>query len=452
MRTEDESMRTLEAVLKLASQGMDAAEVSLSGGKIGLTRFADDEVHQAAELSRESIGIRVQSEGRLARIEIGDFSLEAVQSAVRQVKQMVQYMPHPDTPTELPGPQKYLPTEAFDPETEKVGALDRMAVVGRVLKSAAQKGVKASGYLVTASGTLDDGADGDAPFAIANSKGLVAYHPCTRATLSITMQGPDGSGWAEGSGFSASMVDADTIANVATQKALGQKRLRSIGPGRYTVVLEPAAVASLFEFLAAGCGAEDVERGSSFMSGRAGEKVADESVTIHDDHGHELHRGVPFDVEGVARRRVTLIENGVIRDPVIGLASAARLKVDATGHQVRSALFGEVERPQHLVMAGGEGSLGRIIESTTNGVLVSRLWYVRLLDPRTLTLTGMTRDGTFLIEQGRVTTAVRNLRFNVSLLDMLSNVEALGRPTLSCGMVVPPLKVRGFAFTSGEGA
>ena len=380
----------------------------------------------------------------MARIEIGDFSLEAVQSAVRQVKQMVQYMPHPDVPSELPGPQKYLATEAFDPETARVGALDRMAVVGRILKAASKKGVKASGYVATISGTLDDGADGDAPFAIANSKGLVAYHPCTKASVSVTMLGPDGSGWAEGSGFSASMVDADAIANTATQKALGQRRLRSIAPGRYTVVLEPAAVASLFEFLAAGCGAEDVERGSSFMSGRLGEKVAHEAVTVHDDHGHELHRGLPFDADGVARRRVTLIENGVVRDPVVGLASAARLKTEPTGHQVRSALFGEVERPSHLVMAGGEESLGRIIEGTTNGILVSRLWYVRLLDPRNLTLTGMTRDGTFLIEQGRVTTGIRDLRFNVSLLDLLKEVEALGRPTLSCGMVVPPMKVRGF--------
>lgn len=450
MRTEDESMRTLEAVLKIASQGVDGAEVTLSGGLLGLTRFADNEVHQACELTRECIGIRVVHEGRVARIETADFSLEAVQAAVRQVRQMVQYMPKPELPYELPGPQKYLFTEAYDEATAKIGAMDRMAVVGRVFAKARQKGVSASGYVTTVNGSVDEGVDGDAPYAIANSKGLVAYHPSTRASVCVTMQGPGGSGWAEATASSAASVDADMVASIAAQKALAQKRVRSVGPGRYTVVLEPAAVASLLEFLAAGATQEDVERGSSFMSGRIGEKIAHESITIDDDHGHELHRGVPFDVEGVARRRVRLIEGGVVRGPVVGLMSARRANLEPTGHQTRSALSGEVERPQHIVMAGGDHSLSRIIESTTNGVLVSRLWYVRLLDPRTLTLTGVTRDGTFLIEQGRVTVGLENLRFNVSLIDLLSKVQMLGRPIASSGMVVPPLKVSDFAFTSGE--
>lgn len=452
MRTEDESMRTLEAVLKIASQGVEEAEVSLSGGQLGLTRFANNEVHQAAELTRESIGIRVVHEGRVARIEIADFSLESVQAAARQVRQMVQYMPKPETPYELPGPQKYLLTEGFDELTAGIGALDRMAVVGRVLAKARDKGVSASGYVLTANGTVDDGVSGDAPYAIANSKGLVAFHPSTRASVCVTMQAEGGSGWAEATGCSAAQVDADLVASIAAQKALGQKRMRAIGPGRYTVILEPAAVASMLEFLAAGATSEDVERGSSFMSGRLGEKLFHESITIDDDHGHEQHRGIPFDVEGVARRRVRLVEGGVVRSPVVGWSNARRAKLEPTGHQTRSALFGEVERPEHIVMAGGEDSLGRLIEGTENGVLVSRLWYVRLLDPRTLTLTGVTRDGTFLVEGGRVTTGLQNLRFNVSLLEVLSKVQALGRPVASAGMVVPSIKVSEFAFTSGEAA
>jgi predicted Zn-dependent protease len=449
MMSKEEAQRVLTAAVEAAKQGVDGAEASLIGGSLGVTRFADNEVHQSTQRDRELLSVRVVSGGRAARSETSDLTLQGLRNVARQARVMAELLPEPKHPIDLPGPQSYAAVESFDPDTERASPLDRMALAGRAIIRAHKDKLDASGYVATRYGPTDLGYDGDGPYAIANSRGLFCYHAGTRATMSVTMHKKEGlSGWSESESFALAALDASRLSERAAGKALVGGEPRNLKPGRYTVVLEPAAVAALLQFLAQSVGAEDVATGRSFLSGRLGSRVAKEEITILDDHTHPLHRGVPFDVEGIVRRKVTIIEEGVAQGPVRSLDSALRYGGDPTGHKATSALFGDVEVASHLVMQGGRQRLDELVSGTPAGILVTRFWYVRMVEPRSLLLTGVTRDGTFLIEGGEIVAPVANMRFNVSLLDLLNHVQAMGEPVWAGGVVVPPLRASEFFFSS----
>ncbi len=445
MMSREEAERVLATAVDTAKQGVDAAEASLVGGTLGVTRFADNEVHQAMQLAREVLSVRVVVGGRVARTETSDITVTGLKIAARQARMMAELMPKPDVPAELPARQSYRAIDDFDADTERAAPLDRMAHVGRAIVQAHKDGLTASGFVATSFGGVSMGFDSDAPYAIANSHGLFAYHAGTRATMSVTMRRGDGAtGWADGQAFALGALDTARILERAVSKAKAPGEPRVLTPGPYDVILEPAAVSKLLEYVGHLAGATDVFAGRSFMSGRIGEKITGSKVTITDDIGALLHRGTPFDPEGVARRRVSIIEGGVAKAPVYGFASARRFGAEPTGHQRSSPVFGDGEAAEHLVMSGEEGSLESLIASTRRAVLITRLWYVRLVDARTLTITAVTRDGTFLVEDGRVGPRVRDVRVNVSVLDLLERIEAMSEPEWADGAVVPALRVSGF--------
>jgi PmbA protein len=217
------------------------------------------------------------------------------------------------------------------------------------------------------------------------------------------------------------------------------------------VILEPAAVLDLVGQMFGDFSATAIRDGRSFLNDRIGEKLFGENITIHDDAWHPLQAGAPFDGEGVPRKRLALVDRGVVREIAYCRQAAALAGAAPTGHGF--PLPNEYgEAPANIVISGGDTSVERMVASTERGILVTRLWYIREVDPYEKIFTGMTRDGTFLVEGGRIAAGVRNFRFNQGLMEMLSNVEALAAPVRASGeetfdMVAPAMKVREFNFT-----
>jgi predicted Zn-dependent protease len=273
----------------------------------------------------------------------------------------------------------------------------------------------------------------------------------TMAHFSITAMASDSSGWAKGSACSHHDLDPAAMARSAADKAQASRDPLELAPGAYTVILEPAAVLDLVGQMFGDFSATAISDGRSFLRDRIGEKLFGENISIDDDAYHPLQAGAPFDGEGVPRRKLALVDRGVVRDVAYCRQAAHTAGVQPTGHGF--PLPNEYgEAPMNIVIAGGATPLEDMIASTARGILVTRLWYIREVDPYEKIMTGMTRDGTFLIDNGRIARGVRNFRFNQALPELLSNVEALSPSVRASGeeafdMVVPAMKIRGFHFT-----
>ncbi len=222
---------------------------------------------------------------------------------------------------------------------------------------------------------------------------------------------------------------------------------KAIEPGRYTVILEPAAVGDLCYFLAEGFNAQQVDEGRSFLSGKVGETVFGQNIDIDDDPYHPLIQGRPFDGEGVPTKKVSLVEKGVVKGLVYDRKTAAKLGKEPTGHGLPVPNV-EGAHPSSISMKGGTSSIEEMIKSTKKGILVTRLWYNRLVDPMKLIITGMTRDGTFWVEDGKISHGIKNLRYNQSLIELLNHVDAATPQERMWGYAVPGILAREFNFTS----
>jgi len=265
------------------------------------------------------------------------------------------------------------------------------------------------------------------------------------------MQQGSAASWAKGNSGDVRLIDPMTLAKTASHKALQAQNPVELEPGKYTVILEPAAVLDLVGFLFYDFSATAVDDKRSCLSERLGKALVGKNITIRDDVFHPEQLGAVYDGEGFPRQSVTLVDQGVIQNLVYSRRSAEKARTKPTGHGF--ALPNEYgEAPANIVIAGGDSSVEKMIASTERGILVTRLWYIREVDPYEKIFTGMTRDGTFLVEGGQVTAGVRNFRFNQGLMEMLSNVEALGPVVRASGeetfdMVVPAMLIRDFNFT-----
>jgi predicted Zn-dependent protease len=287
--------------------------------------------------------------------------------------------------------------------------------------------------------------------AIANTNGLFASHRQTRAEFSITILESDSSGWAKANAPDLSCIDPVALAKSAGEKSAASRQPGEAAPGKWTVILEPAAVLDLVGFLFYDFAGTSVADQRSCFNKRMGKRVMGENITLYDDAFHPLQSGVPYDGEGIPRQKVLLVDKGVPRNLVYARATAKKMKAKPTGHGF-SLPNDYGEAPMNLVFSGGNSSVDEMVRSTERGILVTRLWYIREVDPYEKVLTGMTRDGTFLVENGRVSGGIRNFRFNQSILEMLSSVELLGPAVRAAGeesfeMVVPSMKVRDFNFS-----
>jgi predicted Zn-dependent protease len=290
---------------------------------------------------------------------------------------------------------------------------------------------------------------------VMNSRGLEVADLDTRTEISLTAFKDDGAGWSTDIAAQREAIDERAIAGQAVRKAVATRNARPIEPGSYTVILEPSAVASLLLFASyKGFGAQQIEEGSSFLAGHLGQKVVGDNVTIADDCHHALAVGHTFDGEGVPRATVPLIDHGVACGVVHDRATAHRFGCRSTGHATpQPSSSGPIA--SNLVLAGGSGGTEALMRGVDRGVLVTQFHYTNMVEPTQLTLTGMTRNGTFLVEHGEAGRPVKNMRFTQSLVEALRHVSGLGGDaSLSSALfggytVVPSVRIDGFHFSSG---
>jgi predicted Zn-dependent protease len=461
MLTSEQAGDIFDRVRKLSSA--DEVEVLFSGGRFALTRFANNTIHQNVKDENHTISVRTVFAGRTARASTNRFDDDSLRRVVESSESLARVQ-HPDSDL-LPMPDSReaegnadMSVRATQPSRyhERTAAITpqvRAEGVHKIVGVAKQHQLTTAGIFSSA-----ESVEG-----IFNSHGLSNWHTQTLAEVSITMIGGDSSGWQKANSPDVDNLDPLRMAEIAARKARDAAHPAELSPGKYTVILEPSAALDIVGFMFWDYSGMAILDQRSFLTGRIGSKLFGENITIWDDVAHPLQNGSPFDGEGMRRQRVLLVKNGIVQRVVYARATAARMKnsdqkdrvgpIAATGHGF--ALPNEMgEMPLNIVFAAPENpqTLEEMIASTERGVLVTRLWYIREVDPYEKIVTGMTRDGTFLVENGRVRQGVRNFRFNESLIQMLSHVEAMSVPVRSCGeesfdMVVPAMKIRDFNFT-----
>lgn len=432
----------IESVLRLAkSTGADETEVHVDETAESLTRFANNAIHQNVAERGLNVSIRTVVDSRTARATTNRVDEDSLRAAIEASLSLAHSQPKDPHLLRLPGKQRYQKVNRFLNDTAALTPEDRARAVRRACDLAIQNGQVAAGIF----------ASGLQQAALGNSRGLFAFYRETHAEFSITMQENPAASWAKANAASVRAFDPQKLAQRASEKAHMAVDARELSPGRYTVILEPAAVLDLVGFLFYDFAATALQDKRSCLNDRMGKQIFGQNISINDDAYHPLQLGAPFDGEGMPRQRVLLVNRGVPRNLVYSRTSAEAAGKKPTGHGF--ALPNEYgEAPMNLVFSGGDSSLEKMVASTDRALLVTRLWYIREVDPYEKVMTGMTRDGLFLIENGKVSTAVRNFRFNQSILEMLRNIELLGPTVRATGeeafeMVVPAMKVRDFHFS-----
>jgi predicted Zn-dependent protease len=461
MLTQEQAGDIFDRIRRFSSA--DEVEAIFNASRFALTRFANNIIHQNVEEENSIVSIRTNFGGRTARSTANQFDDESLRRAVAASENLARVQaPDPDL-LPMPTPEeanlgdrladKSVRAIRFFERTAAISPADRAEVVRSIVSVAGKHKLTTAGIY----------SNSEAREGIFNSRGLAKWHPQTLAEVSITMLTGDSSGWQKLNSPDVSNLDPLRLAETAAQKAVESAHPRELAPGKYTVILEPAAVLDIVGFMFWDYSGVAILDQRSFLNDRIGTQLFGENINICDDVGHPLQAGSPFDGESMHRQRVQLVENGVVRQVVYARATARKMKnsgyagkvgpIAPTGHGF--PLPNEMgEMPMNIVFGVPQNpqSVEQMIGSTERGILVTRLWYIREVDPYEKIVTGMTRDGTFLVENGKVQCGLRNFRFNESLISMLSNVEAMSVPERSCGeesfdMVVPAMKVREFNFT-----
>lgn len=439
--TRDEMQGIAERALKHSTA--DGCEVTVTSTVAGNTRFAANQLATAGDVTDTTVTVNTSFGPKHAIVQINDTSDEAVAAAVARSEVLAKLAP--DDPDAMPpvGPQQYPPVDAYFDATASVTPEQRARAALTALQPArASSGAEASvaaGYIIVMSrATL-----------LANKTGLSAFHRDTDANYTLTVRTADGtgSGWAGADERDWGKIDAGAIAAHALEKARRSRDAVAVEPGRYTVVLEPQAVGDLVQLLNFFLDARQADEGrspftSSSGGSKIGQKVADSSVTLFSDPADAQLLAAPFDNEGYPLTRQVWIDKGVL----------ANLSYSRFWAKKQSKPFSGIRNS--IKLAGGSSTLDDMIKGTERGILVTRLWYLRPVDPRTALFTGLTRDGTYLIEHGAVTHPVKNFRFNDSPIFLLNNVEAMSAPVRLAGteaggdVAMPAVKAHDFNFTS----
>jgi PmbA protein len=437
-----ELQKISDAVMRLGKTvGADETEVHLDETIEALTRFANNAIHQNVSEHGITVSVRTVVDGRTARATTNRLDEDSLRKAVESSLQLAQSQPRNRNLLPMPGKQRYRTVNRFSRETAALSAESRARAVKQASDLAIRNGQVAAGIF----------SSGQSQLALANSRGLFATHRQTQAEFSITMQNDPAASWAKANSGDLRKIDPQALAKRASEKASMAKDAKELAPGEYTVILEPAAVLDLVGFLFYDFAATALEDQRSCLNKRVGKQLFGKNISIVDDVYHPFQLGAPFDGEGMPRQRVSLVEKGVPKNLVYSRASAKKAGKKPTGHGF--GLPNEYgEAPMNLVFGGGDSSVEKMVAGTERGLLVTRVWYIREVDPYEKIMTGMTRDGLFLVEHGKVTTAVRNFRFNQSLIELLQNVQEMGPSVRTTAeeafeMVVPAMKITRFHFT-----
>jgi len=431
MLNEQEAKKLIDKVLAFSKA--DEINVAVSGGRVGNIRYARNTVSTSGEADNLSLVVTSFFGKRSGTATINEFDDASLEKTVQRAEEIARLAP--ENPEYLPalGPQQYGKSLTFSENTTRINPLFRANAALASIQPCINKKLAAAGYLEDTTGFI----------AIGNSKGLFGYNKETSGDFTITVRTADerGSGYGVQSFTDASKLDTKGVTQIAIDKAVSSRDAKEMQPGKYTVILEATASGELLSLMINALDARSADEGRSFFGkkgggNKIGEKLFNEKVQIISDPSNLDNPASPFAPDGRPRQRVTWIENGVLKNLPYSRYWAQQKGVDA------------LPPPSGIIMQGSEQTLTDLIKGTEKGILVTRFWYIRPVDPQTLVFTGLTRDGTFYIENGAIKYAIKNFRFNESPAAMLNNVEALGKPVRIGGNMVPPMKIRDFNFTS----
>lgn len=463
MLTESKCEKIIEEAVALAEKMNSrkrpiALEATVTSEKRSTSRFAENLMTQNQTSQIDQVSLRLLANGEQVRVSGEKLDRRGLEELIERALVSTSLMKNeeetaaatlPKAPNKSEG--KKLPRfQRFDEKASAVTADDRAAMVLSAIEVAARKGASLAGIVST----------NDLVIATGNSRRLFQFARQTELECSVTAMCDDSTGWAKA--FSTRLdIDMAALADRAVEKAISGRNPKDIAPGKYPVILEASAVLDLLAFLWWDFSATSHLDELSALRGKLGQKLFSEKFSACDDYAHSEQYGAPFDGIGLPRQKVALVENGVFKGIVTSRTSAAKLSEKTgldfavTNHALPEPnTMGEM--PQNIVVAGGDGELDDLLQDSSElgkeAILLTRVWYVREVDPSTKLLTGMTRDGTFIVRNGVIAEPVKNLRFNVSLFDLLNSIVSLGRSRLTAGeegtpAVVPPMLVQSFNFT-----
>ncbi|MGI4897258.1 MAG: TldD/PmbA family protein [Janthinobacterium lividum] len=434
--SKEEAQTILKKVLSFSKA--DECEVGLSGREGGNIRYARNGVSTAGDISTLGIAVTSTFGKKSATSTIDQFDDLSLQTVVKRAEELARLAPENPEHMPLQGPQDFPDGIGYVPATAAITPDTRAEAVLKSIQVCKAANLQAAGFLENTTGFN----------AFMNSKGLFGYDKDTDVIFSVTTRNAEGtaSGYAARGFNDINKLDTLSATKIAASKANGSKGAKAIEPGKYTVILEPVAATYMLENMFR-FDARMADEGRSFLSKpgggtRLGEKLMDEKVTIYSDPYNTELPGNTWNRDGEKLEKTTWIDKGVVKNLSYSRYWAAQKGVKP------------MPGPSNIIMEGGTASLEDLIKGTERGILVSRLWYIRMVDQQTLLLTGLTRDGTFYIENGKIMYPVKNFRFNESPIIMLNNVEALGKPERSISVesyrsyLIPPMKIRDFTFSS----
>jgi predicted Zn-dependent protease len=432
----EEAQALLKKVLSYSKA--DECEVSLGGSEGGNIRYALNAVSTAGDISTLGLAVTSVYGKKAGTATIDEFDDAALERVVRRSEELAQLAPPNPEYMPMLGPQTFAESITYNDNTAAMTPDSRAEMVAKSLIVTKEAKLTAAGFLENSTGFN----------AVMNSKGLFAYNKGTDVTFSVTTRNEAGtaSGYAARGFTDVSKLDTYSATKIAAGKASTSVGAKAIEPGKYTVILEPVAATYMLENMFR-FDARSAEEGRSFLSKkgggtRLGEQLMDEKVTIYSDPFNPELPSSTWSGDGLLRERTTWIDKGVVKN-----LSYSRYWADKKGVK-------PLPGPGNIIMEGGDATIEGMIKSTEKGILVSRLWYIRMVDPQTLLLTGLTRDGLFYIENGKIKFPIKNFRFNESPVIMLNNVEALGKPERSISVesyrsyLIPPMKIKEFTFSS----
>ena len=443
-----EKARAFEIIEKALSESKaDMAEVILENSRLALTRFAESKIHQNIDTEETSLYIRLVRDKKISVAVTGDISDDGIKKAISDSVSMLQFAVADENFTSFPGPDATSLNENFVSEGTAECSPEKRASAVELISKVGQKGnLEASGAYRIEAKTL----------AVGNSLGVKRYFYGNNAQLSMTLSGNDkSSGWASEYNPSAAKIDVDGLAKRAAMKAVTSRNPAALPDGQYTVILEPAAVGQLLLLLAfMGFGVKTFYQKRSFMAGKIGQKIAGDNFSVYEDPFDSSFNTQPFDYEGVAKQKVTLIESGIARGVVSNSYYANLLGEKSTGHALPpNNTYGPY--PKNMVVSPGDSSIDDMIKATQKGILITHFWYLNFLNPMKTMVTGTTRDGTFMIDNGQISSPIKNMRTNQSILDAFSGITAISKdsivyPQYSVLMKVPAMMIDNFNLAAEE--
>lgn len=429
--SQQDAKKIIDKVLSYSKA--DETTVVVTGRRTGNIRYARNTVSTSGESDNLFLTVTTLFGKRSGIATINEFDDASLSKTVERAMELARLAPENPEYTAVLGPQQYIKTNSYSAKTAGIDPAFRANAAFESIQSCLKKELTGAGYL----------EDNTSFIAMGNNKGLFGYNKETGIEFSVSVRTADG----KGSGYGiqtvtdAAKLDTRIPTSIAVDKAEASRVAIELAPGKYTVILETTAAAELLQLMIGALDARNADEGRSFFGkkgggNKIGEKLFNENVYIYSDPAHPEYPGSPFANDGRPHKKVIWVENGVLKNLPYSRYWAGLKGVDA------------IPSPSGVIMNGTDRSVNDLIKDTENGVLVTRFWYIRAVDPQTLVFTGLTRDGTFYIENGKIKYAIKNFRFNESPVKMLNNIEALGKPVRVGNNLIPPMKIRDFNFTS----